>query len=65
MQDPMEGPPSVTLSQSVRVGVVLKRRLEEVARAQGADSGWLARKLLREGLGVTERALWPKDPGRE
>jgi hypothetical protein len=38
----------------------LKRALEEAARAEGCDATYLARRLLREQLGVQERSLWPK-----
>jgi hypothetical protein len=51
--------PTVSISQVVNVGVVLKRRLEVAAREQGADATYLARKILREQLRA-ERALWPK-----
>jgi len=50
--------PAVTLNQVVRVGFTLKRELERVAREQGGDATWLARKILREQLGV-DRSLWP------
>ncbi|HEV8102806.1 MAG TPA: hypothetical protein VGP69_03615 [Gaiellaceae bacterium] len=59
MEEPMEVP-AVSLNQTVRVGFTLKRALEEAARAEGCDATYLARRLLREQLGVQERSLWPK-----
>ena len=50
--------PAVTISQTIRVGYTLRRELEQAARAQGGDATWLARKILREQLGV-DRSLWP------
>jgi predicted transcriptional regulator len=43
-----------SLNRTVVVGVELRRRLEEVARAEGADASYLARRVLRAHLDVHE-----------
>jgi len=44
-----------SLNRTVTVGVDLRRRLDEVARVQGADASYLARTVLRRYLDVHER----------
>jgi len=43
-----------SLKGIVSVGAVLKSRLEEAARLQGADASYLARVVLRDYLDVHE-----------
>ena len=64
-EQPLDGLPVVAINQVVRVGFTLKRELEVAARAEGCDATSLARRLLREGLGVQDRSLWPDDGKRE
>jgi predicted transcriptional regulator len=44
-----------SLNRTVTVGVDLRRRLEALARPQGADASYLARTILRRYLETHER----------
>lgn len=47
----------VSLTEVVKVGVDLRRRLEVVARAEGRDAASLAKLVLREAVEEREAAL--------
>jgi hypothetical protein len=63
----VEEPPIIlqSLNRTVTIGIVLRRELERVARAQGGDASWLARRIIRNALDVLHDVpLTPPTDGR-
>jgi hypothetical protein len=60
-------PPSIrqSIARVVVVGGVLRRRLEEPARVEGADADYLARRVLRDHLDAHGFEFAPRPDGRD